>query len=152
MATRLRKTDVAIVGLGAAGGLAALPLTRAGLDVVGIEAGGRLGVPDFAPDEIRSDIRNWFGRSKANLEVPTLRLKPSHTAIRLPAEVHSRFYGLTMNAVGGSTVHWTGLCWRFHPWNFRTRSEAIRRYGAGAIPPASTVADWPLANEELEPF
>ena len=37
MATRLPGTDVVIVGLGAAGGVAALPLTNAGLDIVGIE-------------------------------------------------------------------------------------------------------------------
>ena len=35
MAIDLKKTDVVIVGLGAAGGVAALPLARAGLDVIG---------------------------------------------------------------------------------------------------------------------
>ena len=35
----LKKTDVVIVGLGAVGGVAALPLARAGLDVIGLEAG-----------------------------------------------------------------------------------------------------------------
>jgi choline dehydrogenase-like flavoprotein len=39
MAIDLKKTDVA---LGAVGGVAALPLTRAGLSVVGIEAGSWL--------------------------------------------------------------------------------------------------------------
>ena len=42
MATRQRPTDVVIIGLGATGGVAALPLTRAGLNVVGLEAGQRL--------------------------------------------------------------------------------------------------------------
>ena len=41
MSTRLKKTDVVIIGLGAAGGYAALPLARAGLDLVGLEAGPR---------------------------------------------------------------------------------------------------------------
>ena len=42
MATNLKKTDVVIVGMGAAGGVAALPLTRAGLEVIGLEAGNWL--------------------------------------------------------------------------------------------------------------
>ena len=50
-----------MIGLGAAGGIAVLPLARAGLDVVGIEAGGSFSVRDFPADEIRNDIRNWLG-------------------------------------------------------------------------------------------
>jgi flavin-dependent dehydrogenase len=42
MAIDLKKTDVVIVGLGAVGGVAAPPLARAGLDVVGLEAGSWL--------------------------------------------------------------------------------------------------------------
>jgi choline dehydrogenase-like flavoprotein len=45
MAIDLKKTDVVIVGLGAVGGVAALPLARAGLDV----AGSWLTPRDFAP-------------------------------------------------------------------------------------------------------
>ena len=36
MATNLKKTDVVVVGLGAAGGAAALPLARGGLEVIGL--------------------------------------------------------------------------------------------------------------------
>ena len=39
MANNLQEVDVVVVGLGAAGGVAVLPLTRAGLNVVGLEAG-----------------------------------------------------------------------------------------------------------------
>jgi len=42
MSINLKKTDVVIVGMGAAGGVAALPLARAGLEVIGLEAGGWL--------------------------------------------------------------------------------------------------------------
>ena len=50
MAKRLKKTDVVIVGLGATGGVAAYVLTKAGVEVVGLEAGGRLSGKDEIPD------------------------------------------------------------------------------------------------------
>lgn len=59
MATELKKTDVVIVGLGAVGGVAALPLAQAGLGVIGIEAGTWLTPRDFAPDELRNNFRGW---------------------------------------------------------------------------------------------
>ena len=37
MATTLKKTNVVIIGLGAAGGVACLPLARAGLEVIGLD-------------------------------------------------------------------------------------------------------------------
>ena len=47
MATRLKDTDVVIIGLGAAGGVAALPLVQAGVKVIGLEAGTWLTRRDF---------------------------------------------------------------------------------------------------------
>src|SRR6266446_3514914 len=75
MATDLKKTDVVIVGLGAVGGVAALPLARAGLEVIGLEAGTWLSPRDFAPDELRNNFRGWpQSAQKANGEIPTQRL------------------------------------------------------------------------------
>ena len=72
MATKLPDTDVVIVGLGAAGGVAVVPLVEAGLNVVGLEAGSRLTKRDFAPDEIRNNVRDWpFSVRKCDSEVPT---------------------------------------------------------------------------------
>ena len=59
MATILQATDVVIVGAGAVGGVAALPLARAGLQVIGLEAGIWLTSRDFAPDELRNNVRGW---------------------------------------------------------------------------------------------
>lgn len=148
MATRLKSTDVVIVGLGCSGGLAAMPLTQAGIEVVGLEAGPRLSVRDYAGDEVRGwGNRNWMGSPKANKEVPTRRLSASVEATRPLGATHPM-----MNAVGGTTIHWTGQSWRLHPWNFMVRSEAIRKYGPGSIPAGSTVADWPLTYADLEPY
>lgn len=147
MAIDLKKRDVVIVGLGAAGGVAALPLARAGLDVVGLEAGTWLTPEDFAPDELRNNVRGWpQAVQKANREIPTHR--PNASAPYSPrAAVHPM-----MNAVGGTTLHYWGQSWRLNPWDFKVVSDTRRRYGASRIPAGSTVEDWPFGLEELEPY
>ena len=99
MPTRLKETDVVIIGLGAAGGVAALPLAQAGLDVVGVEAGTWLTKRDFAPDELRNNFRGWpQAAQKANQEIPTHR--PTASSPPSPRfAIHP-----TMNAVGGTTL------------------------------------------------
>ena len=48
------KTDVVIVGVGAAGGILAAELSKAGMKVIGLERGPRLKTEDFTPhDELR---------------------------------------------------------------------------------------------------
>ena len=147
MAIDLKKTDVVIVGLGAVGGVAALPLARAGLDVIGIEAGTWLSPRDFAPDELRNNFRGWpQSAQKANGEIPTHRPNASAPySPRLP--IHPM-----MNAVGGTTLHYWAQSWRLNPWDFKVVSETTRRYGAARIPKGSTVEDWPFGLEELEPW
>ncbi len=147
MATTLKKTDVAVIGLGAAGGVGVLPLTRAGLDVVGLEAGGWMTPRDFAPDELKNNYRGWpQAIQKANREVPTHR--PNANAPYSPrAAIHPM-----MNGVGGTSLHYWAQSWRLNPWDFRVVSEVTKRYGASRIPKGSTVEDWPFGYEELEPY
>ncbi len=98
MAIRLKDTDVVVVGLGAVGGVGVLPLAQAGLNVVGLEAGTWLTQRDFAPDEIRFNIRNWpMAVQKANQEVPTFRATAASPTMR--AGSHPM-----MNAVGGTAL------------------------------------------------
>ena len=147
MAIDLKRTNVVIVGLGAVGGVAALPLTRAGFDVIGLEAGSWLTPSDFAPDELRNEYRGWpQAVQKANNEVPTAR--PNRSA---PYSPRSRLHPM-MNAVGGTSLHYWAMSWRLNPWDFKVVSETTRRYGASRIPKGSTVEDWPFGLEELEPY
>jgi gluconate 2-dehydrogenase alpha chain len=145
--TKLRDTDVVIIGLGAAGGVAALPLAQAGLEVIGLEAGAWLTRRDFAPDELRNNFRGWpQAVQKANQEVPTSR--PNASSPTTPrAAIHPM-----QNAVGGTTLHYWAQSWRLNPWDFKVVSETKRRYGASRIPKDSTVEDWPFGLEELEPY
>ena len=58
MPIRLNPVDVVVVGLGGAGGVAVLPLARAGIKVAAIEAGGWLNPQkDYHTDEIHNNVR-----------------------------------------------------------------------------------------------
>ncbi len=146
MATNLNPVDVVMVGLGAANGIAVLPLTRAGIKVTALEAGSWMKPSDFKADEIHNNVRRnvTTGRKVWN-EIPTFRTSPNETARQGAAPT-------MMNAVGGTSIHWYANAWRFQPWDFKVRSETVKRYGANALPKGSTVQDWPLSYDELEPY
>ncbi len=146
MATQLKPVDVAVIGLGAAGGVAVLPLARAGLKVAGIEAGTWMGPRDYRADEIHNNVRRMVTSvPKAQREIPTIRSNPSETATQ--AAQHPM-----MNAVGGTSIHYWAQSWRLKPWDFKTRSEAVQRYGIVSLPQGSTLEDWPIAYDDLEPY
>ncbi|PWU07121.1 MAG: hypothetical protein C5B51_10835 [Terriglobia bacterium] len=146
MAISLKPVDVAVIGLGAAGGIAVLPLAQAGLKIAGIEAGGWMDARTFRPDEIHNNVRGLVTSvPKTKSEVPTVRDSPSAVARRVGNHP-------MMNAIGGTSIHYWAQSWRLKPWDFRTRSETVKRYGAGAIPAGSTLEDWPLTYDELERY
>lgn len=146
MAISLKPADVAVIGLGAAGGVAVLPLARAGLKVVGIEAGTWMDPHSFKPDEIYNNVRALVTSvPKAKREIPTFRTSPGERARQ--GSTHPM-----MNAVGGTSIHYHAQGWRYSEWDFKVRSESIRRYGASSIPKGSTLEDWPLTYDDLENY
>jgi gluconate 2-dehydrogenase alpha chain len=139
------RTDVVIVGMGAAGGILAAELGKAGIKVIGLERGPRLTTADFAgQDELR-----YFQRQELR---PNVRRQP----VTWRANERVRAYPLPVlnygNQAGGGTVHYGAVSWRFHEDDFRARSQTIERYGASAIPADSSLADWPLTYADLERY
>src|SRR5580704_8958087 len=117
------KTDVVIIGVGAAGGIIAAELSKAGMKVIGLERGPRLKTADFNPhDELRYFQRQDL-RPDPKRQPVTWRPNPDARARPLS----SMSYG---NQAGGGTVH----------------------YGSSAIPENSSLVDWPLSYAELEPY
>jgi gluconate 2-dehydrogenase alpha chain len=135
-----------IIGLGAAGGIASYVLTQAGLNVVGLEAGPRLSAADFTKqlDEIGKN-RNQLG-PKASKEIPTWRTDAKSPTQPLPFSV------VMMNAVGGTSIHYGTQSWRYRADDFKIRSTTTAKHGQQAIPPGSTMADWPILYDDLEPY
>ncbi len=140
------EADVVIVGLGAAGGIAAHALTSMGRSVLAIEAGPSFANGDFVADEIGSCVYDNDLGPKFNREIP-VRVRDDGT--REPATASP--IGLMVNAVGGSSVHFVGWARRFQPENFRALSSTLARYGPGAVAPGCTLTDWPVGYDELEP-
>lgn len=144
----LKTTDVVIIGLGAAGGIASYVLTQSGLKVVGIEAGPHYTQNDYVKqlDELGGQFRNRLGNAKFNNEMPTWR--PASSSSVQPAGDPIPM----QNGVGGSSVHYGTQSWRYLPENFQVRSNTIQRYGPGALPAGSAVVDWPITYTDLEPY
>ena len=138
------KTDVVIVGVGAAGGILAAELAKADMKVIGLERGPRLKTSDFQLDELR-----YFQRqeTRPNRRRTPVTWRPNSNAASVP--IPTQNYG---NQAGGGTVHYGAVSWRFHEDDFRTRSQTVERYGVAAIPEDSSLIDWPLSYADLEPY
>jgi choline dehydrogenase-like flavoprotein len=113
--------DVVIVGAGACGALVASKLAERGLSVTVIEAGKR-----FDP-----------ARDLANSEANGAKIM--WTEPRVYAGGHT-VIPKTGTGVGGGTLVWLGVMPRFHPADFRTRTNE----GVGE--------DWPIGYDDLSPF
>jgi gluconate 2-dehydrogenase alpha chain len=146
----LPKTDVVIIGIGAAGGIASYVLTKAGINVVALEAGPRRDKAEFLQyyDELEGyPYHNPFADVKANKEIPTWR--PDAGTPVGPPPVGPIVMD---NHVGGTSVHWTGQAWRYREDDFKIRTTTVAKYGEEALPKGSNVADWPVTYEEMEPY
>ncbi|HEY7033662.1 MAG TPA: GMC family oxidoreductase [Thermomicrobiales bacterium] len=142
------RADVVLVGVGGVGGFIAPILAKAGLTVVGLEAGPWRSLSEYVPDELGHTYycRAELGR-KFMAEAPRWR-----TADDCATQECSYSLGRMMNGVGGSIVHYGGWLRRFHPHHCRWRSHIVERWGERTIPAGSTVADWPITYDELEPY
>ncbi|MGN7470939.1 GMC family oxidoreductase [Brevibacillus sp. SAFN-007a] len=116
--------DVCIVGAGAAGGVLAYELAKAGLRVVVLEAGPFWDPQrDFASDELAMQRLAW----------QETRLVAGNDPLRLGHNNSGR-------GVGGGTVHFTGVFLRFHESDFMTKTID----GVGE--------DWPITYRDLAPY
>lgn len=85
MATKLKETDVVIVGMGWTGGILAKELSEAGLSVVALERGDmRTAQNDYALPNIRDELRYVIRQElmqNASKDTLTARNNPSQQAL-----------------------------------------------------------------------
>ncbi len=151
MATRLKEVDAVMVGMGWTGPILARELTKAGLNVVGLERGpDRTPAEEFVIPRLRDELR-YVQRIELmqNNATDTITFRNMPSELALPIRRFGAF--LPGEGVGGTGIHWGALHWRFLPTDFRIRSVLTERYGAKSVPDEMTIADWPVSYDELEP-
>jgi choline dehydrogenase-like flavoprotein len=138
------KYDVAIVGSGAGGGMAAKILSEAGLSVAVLEAGGYF---DPALDEYRTQLRMpWESpRRGANTQRPFGDFDAAWGGWDIDGEPYIRNAGTEFDwfrsrMLGGRTNHWGRISLRFGPKDFKRKSID----GLGE--------DWPISYNDIKPY
>ncbi len=134
--------DVCIVGSGAGGGMAAHELTKAGANVLMLEAGGWFDSEDFAmftwpyesPRRGASTRKQPFGEFDACFGGWDIKGEPYTTT------EGTDFDWFRGRMLGGRTNHWGRISLRFGPDDFRVRSKD----GMGD--------DWPISYQDLKPY
>ncbi|MGA2340509.1 MAG: GMC family oxidoreductase [Terracidiphilus sp.] len=141
----MKRVNAVVVGAGAAGGIVAKELSTSGLSVVLLERGKWYTSNDCRKDDLRNQrttvLGNAFGpEDEGNPRVLVDAEGTPH--IMLPSEG-----GYQNNAacVGGGTLSYGAMAWRYLPQDFRMRST----YGA---PAGSSLEDWPISYDDLEPY
>lgn len=139
MATTLQ-ADVAIVGSGAIGSLAAYELAKAGVKTLLLEAGDHVDRPT-AVERFQASIDKG-----PNSPYPSPAWAPHPELAHLDRYLIDdgkgvdQFIGIYTRCVGGTTWHFTGFATRLRPNDFRMRT--LYRVGV----------DWPIEYQDLVPY
>src|SRR5208283_4739165 len=141
----LPRVNAVVIGAGAGGGVVAKELCQAGLRVALLERGRWYTANDCRKDDLRNQRTSVLGNNSGPDDERNPRVFVDRDANRhvvLPSEG-----GYSNNAacVGGGTLTYGAMAWRYQPKDFRMRST----YGALE---GSTLDDWPISYEDLAPF
>lgn len=135
--------DVCIVGSGAGGGMAAYVLSKAGLNVVVLEAG-----PWYDPAQNVTQLK-WPWESPRRGASTSFRpfgdFDAAYGGWELEGEPYTHYPGTRFDwfrsrMLGGRTNHWGRISLRFGPKDFKGKSHD----GLGE--------DWPIGYEDVAPY
>ncbi len=141
----MKRVNAVVVGAGAAGGIVAKELACAGLSVVLLERGKWYTAADCRKDDLRNQRTTVLGNAFGPGEEGNPRVWVDANGQPHTAQANEGAYQNNAACVGGGTLSYGAQAWRYLPQDFRMRST----YGA---PPGSSLEDWPISYDDLEPF
>ena len=141
----LRRVNAVVVGAGAGGGVIAKELACAGLTVVLLERGKWQTAFDCRKDDLRNQRTTALGCGFGPDEERCPRVVVDGSGRERIVKPSNGSYSNNAACVGGGTLSYGAMAWRFMRQDFRMRST----YGAVE---GSTLDDWPISYEDLEPY
>lgn len=141
----LKHVNAIVVGGGAGGGIVAKELSEAGLSVVLLERGKWFTAFDDRKDDLRNQRTCVLGNSLGPEEEKNPRVWVDANGQEHVIASNHWAYSNNAACVGGGTLSYGAMAWRFMGKDFRLRST----YGSLA---GSTLDDWPISYADLEPY
>jgi choline dehydrogenase-like flavoprotein len=141
----MKDFDAIVIGAGAAGGIVASVLSEAGWRVLLLERGGHEPTAHSGRDHLRNQRLSVYGHNAGPEPADHPRVSVDSTGTTKVLRAFERGYHNNAACVGGGTRVYGGMAWRFMEQDFRMATI----YG---VPSGSSLADWPIGYEDLEPF
>jgi choline dehydrogenase-like flavoprotein len=141
----VKKVNAVVIGAGAGGGVVAKELAVAGMSVVLLERGKWVSPAECRKDDLRNQRTSPLGNAFGPEDEGNPRVVVDLNGRERVVEAYEGGYSNNAACVGGGTLSYGAMAWRFMEQDFRMRSL----YGA---PEGSTLEDWPITYNDLEPF
>jgi choline dehydrogenase-like flavoprotein len=145
-----RKYDVIIIGSGASGGMAAKELTERGLRVLVLEAGPKLDPSQWTMNKFSYEsmyrgfgpvgwkqTEQWMQDTAGEFSRNFYIKDTEHPYTTDPGKP---FMWVRARVVGGKTLHWGRLSWRFSDLDFKAKTHD------------GWDEDWPISYDEIAPY
>ena len=141
----LDPVDAVVIGAGAGGGVIAKELACAGMRVVLLERGRWVTAWDDGKDDLRNQRTSVLGAPFGPDDERNPRVAVDRRGRELVVLPSDGAYSNNAACVGSGTVSYGAMAWRYMAQDFRMKSI----YGC---PAGSTLDDWPITYDDLEPF